>query len=59
MNILDALFSGFRVYRRLRGGHWERWWIGEPVCASTWLRIEHGSRPGLGCVREDCHDARA
>lgn len=54
MTAIDSIFSGFRVYRRLRAGHWERWFIGSPVCSAVWLRLPHGERPGLGEERLQC-----
>jgi hypothetical protein len=30
------LFSEFRWYRRLAGGHWERWYVDHPVCSDVW-----------------------
>ena len=55
MSLLDALFANFRWYRRLRGGHWERWHIDSPINSRLWLRNEHGERPGRGTPTcEDC-----
>lgn len=42
--VLDILFSRFRWWRKLVGGHWERWWI-EGVMSEVWMRREHGGRP--------------
>ena len=54
--IFDMLFSGFKWYRKIRGGHWEKWYIGEPVCSTVWINNSHGERPiGAGCL-EDCED---
>ena len=44
---MDHLLSGFRWYRRLRGGHWERWWVDPPVACDLWLQNPHGHRPGM------------
>jgi hypothetical protein len=32
--------SGWRRYRRLRGGHWERCYV-KPVCGEMWFRQDH------------------
>lgn len=37
MRWLDAFLSGFRWYRRWRGGHFECWWV-EPCHGFVWLR---------------------
>lgn len=42
---LDAFLSGLAWWRRLRGGHWERWYVDHPVCANVWHRLD-------GCTRE-------
>ena len=36
-DILENILSNFRWYRRLRGGRWEKWYVGYPVCASLWF----------------------
>jgi hypothetical protein len=53
---LDILLDRFRWYRRLRGGHWELWFVEPPVASFSWVR-----QPG--CARNDaklrpgmCHD---
>lgn len=56
---LDHLFARFRWFRRMRGGHWEQWWIDMPVCSTLWLRREHGTRPGLGVYPDACEDHEA
>ncbi len=58
----DWLFSGLRWYRRLRGGHWERWHMEYPVCGRIWIRVEAcsqdgGSRPYLGRGTPTCEGA--
>lgn len=52
----QALFGKWRWYRKLHGGHWERWFIAHPVMADVWLPNEHGERPGLGLGRERCEE---
>ncbi len=44
MILLDALLDRFRWYRRLRGGHWERWYVDHPVCAEVWHHVETCTR---------------
>lgn len=56
MSPLDALFAGFRWYRRLRGGHWERWWVDPPVASDVWIQNPHGRRPGLCYGTPICED---
>lgn len=51
---LDAVLSNFGWYRRMRGGHWEKWWIDSPVNSAVWLKLDHGERPGLGCGAPIC-----
>lgn len=34
----------FKVWRWLRGGHWEQWWVDFPVNARVWHRVEFCSR---------------
>lgn len=52
----DHLFSRFRWYRRMCGGHWECWHI-EQVWAQIWMqREEHGVRPPLGHGNPICED---
>lgn len=36
MNFIDAMLSGFRLYRRARGGRWQRWCVEQG--GFTWLR---------------------
>lgn len=37
--------SDFRWYRRLIGGHWERWWM-DVIHADVWYHRPHdGTRP--------------
>jgi len=57
--LLDALFAGFRWYRRMRGGHWERWYVDAPVAADVWLRQPHGRRPGLCYGTPRCEEYAA
>lgn len=45
---LDYAFSRFQWWRRMRGGHWEQWFIDWPVGDDVWLQSDHGTRPGLG-----------
>lgn len=56
MIVFDLLFSGFKWYRKLVGGHWEKWWVHEPVCDYVWIKNDHGKRPiGVGSL-EACED---
>jgi hypothetical protein len=60
----DAFLSGFRGYRRWRGGHWERWWV--DCCQSeVWIRLRpselpchasRGTRPGCCFGSPVCED---
>jgi hypothetical protein len=45
--MIDFFFSGFRWYRKLQGGHWEQWWIDDPVCSALWIHNLNGTRPAL------------
>ncbi len=56
MWLLDHLLARFRWYRRMRGGHWEQWWIDMPIAATVIMQNSHGTRPGLGVVRDWCED---
>jgi hypothetical protein len=38
------MLERFRWYRRLRGGHWERWCVDWPVCSNIWHRTASCSR---------------
>ena len=54
--MIDFMFSNFKWYRKLSGGHWERWWIDIPICDYIWVRNNHGTRPiGAGNL-EACED---
>jgi hypothetical protein len=48
LSLLDWLFSRFRWYRRLCGGHWEWWWVGYPICQAVWLQVERCTLLGGG-----------
>lgn len=39
----DSALGSFRWWRRLRGGHWERWFIDAPVGTRLWHRVERCS----------------
>lgn len=39
---LDATFSEYHWYRRLRGGHWERWYFRAPINAFVWVPVVGG-----------------
>ncbi len=41
MTLADALFGGWRWYRRLIGGHWENWWLDTPA-TWRWYRMPWG-----------------
>jgi len=53
-----------RWWRRLRGGHWERWYVDHPVCGDVWHRVSvcsyvTGRRPnGLCMGTATCEDHR-
>jgi hypothetical protein len=40
MGWLDAICGKWQWWRRLRGGHWERWYADFPVCADVWLHLD-------------------
>lgn len=42
-DLLDVFLSGFRWYRRMRGGHWELVYVRPPVSSDIWVQREHGS----------------
>lgn len=56
--LLDSFLSGFRWYRRLRGGHWERFYVYPPVSSLVWTQREHGERPFGEGAAEDCEEYR-
>jgi hypothetical protein len=58
---LDIIFDRFGWWRRLRGGHWEQWWIDVPVASDVWMRVdgcslENGYRPAGGYGTPRCED---
>ena len=48
-------FSGFRWWRRLWGGHWERWYC-DPCHGFLWFCNQHGTRPGACFGTPLCED---
>lgn len=48
-------FASFRWWRRLWGGHWEKWYV-DPVHCELWMLNEHGTRPGACFGRPQCED---
>lgn len=49
--------SNYQSYRKWIGGHWERFWIGSPVCGYLWVSCEHDSGfDGVFCHRISCED---
>lgn len=49
----ELFFSGCRWYRRLRGGHWEQWYV-DVVHSDVWHHVprcshETGDRPTSIC----------
>lgn len=44
------ILSGFRWYRKLCGGKWERWWIDVPVVSDIWFQVTEWS---TSCRRPD------
>lgn len=48
------LFSGYKWWRKLVGGRWERWYVDHPVCSDVWHwvgneNIEPKDRPTAMC----------
>jgi hypothetical protein len=46
-------------YRRLAGGHWERWWLDTPCNFYTWIEDKYcdtRERPGLGRGTPTCEE---
>lgn len=54
MHQLDFLLSNRQWWRRWRGGHWERWEIGDYW--TLWLPNPHGEIPGWARRRLCCED---
>jgi hypothetical protein len=49
--------SNYQSYRKWIGGHWEKLWIGSPVCGYLWINCEHDSGfEGLNFHRVLCED---
>lgn len=56
--VMHFLFSNLRLYRRLVGGHWERWHVVNPfvgIDAAYWMRVPKctdstGEPPAWDCV---------
>lgn len=44
--LLDSLFDRYRWYRKLCGGHWERWYI-DVVHSRLWIQVAR-------CTHERC-----
>jgi hypothetical protein len=40
-NTLRSFLSGFKWYRKLAGGKWERWWVDCPVNSDIWHEVKH------------------
>jgi hypothetical protein len=60
-DFLGLVVGNREWYRRLIGGHWERWWIDSPVNSFCWLPVDACSvpleaRPGLGRGTPECKD---
>lgn len=56
-SVIDHYLGMFKWYRKLRGGHWELWWIEVPVASHVWLQKDHHDvRPGLGISCGICED---
>lgn len=52
-SVIDLL-SMFQWYRKLRGGHWELWWIDAPVSSHVWLQKDHiGDLTGEDIAKND------
>jgi len=48
----------FKWYRKLVGGHWERWWVDAPFSTHVWLQQNScmAHRPPLGMICDECED---
>lgn len=57
MRFLDAFLGWLRLYRRLRGGHWEFVYVRPPVSSDMWFRQPHTTEPrfGEGVIRCEDH----
>lgn len=53
-DVADAFLSSLRVWRWIRGGHWEQWYVDCPVNSEVWHRVVRcskvtGNRPTAIC----------
>lgn len=32
-----TFFTNIKLYRKMVGGNWERWWVDSPICGSVWF----------------------
>jgi len=37
---VGCFLSSYRWFRRLHGGHWERWNVDHPVCSAVWCDVD-------------------
>lgn len=44
--MISYFLSGFRWYRKMKGGRWEKWFIDFPVGSDIWFH-NLDERPGL------------
>lgn len=54
MNATVGTPSNWKWYRRLKGGHWEKWCVDFPVCGDVWHQVSQcststGQRPTSIC----------
>lgn len=61
LQVAEALLSGKQWFRRWRGGHWERWYFGDPANCWHWIPYicctrETGGHPPLGRKCDQCEN---
>ncbi len=45
MNSIDQQLGRWQWWRRMRGGHWERWYCQDPLHKFVWLRLNECMLP--------------